>query len=320
MYWYYALGVYSGLRSKKQKTAEKQNSGEAEKQRSRKAKKQRSREAQKGRKTEKQRAKKQREKQRSRETEIQTKCQSGFLVLVDSLVVHRLAWLNQSLWPQIHFQTLPWLLLGILYNLVYLIKNVGYLLIHWWWYISCSLSSSCITLIPFCFLRYSNLKSNILVFQILQCFDESQSKRDSCCWGKYEQTIIIVESKLFVGYSCFASFVCLWVLCHCPGLSTSCRSFLQVHINSSPSSDYKFFNLVEVGFEFRSRQSPEAYLQSWASFDPFEFLSFDPFWILLDDGIPIQPGVRQGFPRAIAFILQMAHCKYFGPGLGIGVL
>ena len=85
------LGVYLGLRSKKQKTAEKQNSGEAEKQRSRKAKKQRSREAQKERKTEKQRAKKQREKQRSRETEIQTKCQSGFLVLVDSLVVHRLA-------------------------------------------------------------------------------------------------------------------------------------------------------------------------------------------------------------------------------------
>ena len=34
------LGVYLGLRSKKKKTAEKQNGGEAEKQKSRKAKKQ----------------------------------------------------------------------------------------------------------------------------------------------------------------------------------------------------------------------------------------------------------------------------------------
>ena len=57
-------GVYLGLRSKKQKTAEKQNSGEAEKQRSRKAKKQRSREAGKRRKAKSREA----EKQRRRET------------------------------------------------------------------------------------------------------------------------------------------------------------------------------------------------------------------------------------------------------------
>jgi Flp pilus assembly protein TadB len=57
------LGVYLGLRSKKKKTAEKQNGGEAEKQKSRKAKKQGN-----GKKAKK---KKQR---RSRETEMQKAC------------------------------------------------------------------------------------------------------------------------------------------------------------------------------------------------------------------------------------------------------
>ena len=65
------LGVYLGLRSKKQKTAEKQNSGEAEKQRSRKAKKQRRRERTKSRKAKSKEAKK-----LSRETEIQKNAQN----------------------------------------------------------------------------------------------------------------------------------------------------------------------------------------------------------------------------------------------------
>ena len=74
------LGVCLGLRNpkkKKQKTAEKQNSGEEEKQRSRKAKKQRSRERKKSRKATSREAEQWRSreakkhKSRSRETEIQ---------------------------------------------------------------------------------------------------------------------------------------------------------------------------------------------------------------------------------------------------------
>jgi hypothetical protein len=56
------LGVYLGLRSKKQKTAEKQNSGEAEKQRSRISMTQRSREKRKAEKLKNKEAGKQKSK------------------------------------------------------------------------------------------------------------------------------------------------------------------------------------------------------------------------------------------------------------------